>query len=101
MRFQVPQFIETETKLIGPFSLRQFIWLVVGGTAYIFAQLFLTGTPLLVVAIIIAGLVISMMYVKINEVNLPKYILMGFVFSVSQKKYTFKKEDVEGKGNFK
>ena len=27
MQFQVPQFTETETKLIGPFTLKQFLWL--------------------------------------------------------------------------
>src|SRR3989344_88813 len=31
MKFQVPQFIATETKLIGPFTLKQFLWLASGG----------------------------------------------------------------------
>lgn len=31
MQFQVPQFIETEDKIIGPFSLRQFAYIGVGG----------------------------------------------------------------------
>jgi len=29
MRYQLPQFIEMEDKLIGPFSLKQFLYLVV------------------------------------------------------------------------
>lgn len=30
MQFQVPQFIETEDKIIGPFTMRQFIYVSIG-----------------------------------------------------------------------
>ena len=33
MRFQLPQFIETEVKIVGPFTLQQFLW-VAGGAAF-------------------------------------------------------------------
>ena len=31
MRFQVPQFIEIESKIFGPLTLKQFIYLIGGG----------------------------------------------------------------------
>ena len=31
MQFQVPQFIETEDKIVGPFTLRQFIYVAGAG----------------------------------------------------------------------
>src|SRR3989338_751467 len=39
MQFQVPQFIETEDKLIGPLNLKQF--LALGGVAFVIFMLFL------------------------------------------------------------
>src|SRR5215213_6271798 len=43
--YKVPQDVEAEDKLIGPFSLRQFIYLIIvaisGFLAYILAQLFI------------------------------------------------------------
>ena len=40
MRFQLPQFIETETKLVGPFTLKQFIYLAGGASVAIAAVTF-------------------------------------------------------------
>lgn len=42
MRFEVPQFIEVEDKIFGPFTWRQFIYLMGGGG--IAAVLFITNT---------------------------------------------------------
>lgn len=40
MQFQVPQFIEVEDKIFGPFTFRQFIWMTGGiGLAYILYRL--------------------------------------------------------------
>ena len=37
MRYQVPQFIEVEDKIFGPFTFKQFIYIVGGGgMAFIF-----------------------------------------------------------------
>jgi len=41
MQFNVPQFIETEDKLIGPFTLKQFLYLAAGGALLVFAWYFL------------------------------------------------------------
>lgn len=40
MQFQVPQFIEVEDKIFGPFTFKQFIWMGGGlGSAYILWRL--------------------------------------------------------------
>ncbi|MEK9180476.1 MAG: PrgI family protein [Patescibacteria group bacterium] len=36
MQFQVPQFIETEDKIVGPFSIRQFIYIGAAGIVSFF-----------------------------------------------------------------
>ena len=40
MQYQVPQFIETEDTIIGSLTLRQFIYLAVGGSIIMTAYLF-------------------------------------------------------------
>ena len=40
MQFQVPQFIEVEDKIVGPFTFKQFIYILGGlGAAYLFWRL--------------------------------------------------------------
>ncbi len=93
MKFQVPQFIETETKLIGPFTLKQFLWLASGGS--IIFLLFLTVPPLLffIVAFPIGGLFTALAFVKINETPLMNYVVYGISYLLNPKKYVFKKEE--------
>ena len=57
MRFHVPQFIEKESKIIGPLTLRQFLWLLAGGGLLLILKLFLTGTPLIIAVLIIVYIV--------------------------------------------
>src|SRR6185369_5410501 len=66
MQFQVPQFIETEDKLVGPLTLRQFIYVAVA--AGIFAMLyFLVQTWLSVsLGIILLGSAGALAFVKVQ-----------------------------------
>lgn len=54
MQFQIPQYIEVEDKIIGPLSLKQFVYLAgAGGIAYVlFRKLpFLIALPLIAVVV--------------------------------------------------
>jgi hypothetical protein len=55
MQYQVPQFIEVEDKIFGPFTFKQFLY-VVGGVAMGF--IIWTLIPIKFIAIIIAGPVV-------------------------------------------
>lgn len=92
MRFHVPQFIEKESKIIGPLTLRQFLWFLGGATIFVVAQFIVKGSTLIIVGIVIFILTMAMAYGKINGVSLPKYMLMGVNFFISSKKYVFIKE---------
>lgn len=72
MQFQVPQFIETEDKIVGPLSLRQFAY--VGGAAVIIMFLyFLVATWLwFILSLIIASAGVSLALIKINGKPLIK-----------------------------
>ncbi len=93
MRFQVPQFIETETKIIGPFTLKQFLWLA-GGVVMMFLFNFLLPPKIFIaVAILIGAASITFAYLKIEGLPLATYLLRALSFSLSSKKYMFTKRD--------
>lgn len=96
MRFQVPQFLETETKLIGPFTLVQFLW-IAGGAIIIFLLNFvLSGTWFIIPSVIIGGIAVAFAFLKIEGMPLIFYVLNALSFATSSKKYLFtKKENYE------
>ncbi len=90
MRFQVPQFTQTETKLIGPFNLRQFLWFLGAGLIILFAQFFTAGIGLIAIAAVAIGIAAACAYIKIDALTLPQYLLSGLVFFLNPKKFEFK-----------
>lgn len=67
MQFVVPQFIEVESKIIGPISARQFIIMLVGG-GMIFLLYKLAPLWLLIIgAVLVMALVIVFGFTKVNS----------------------------------
>ncbi|MBI2674367.1 MAG: PrgI family protein [Candidatus Yanofskybacteria bacterium] len=94
MRFQLPQFIETETKLVGPLTLKQFLW-VAGGAAILFL-LFMTAGPSLIffaAGIPVAGIFLALAFLKIDEMPLINYIAYLLSYLLNPKRYIFKKTE--------
>ncbi len=92
-RFQLPQFIETETKLVGPFTLRQFLW-IAGGAAILFL-LFMTigGLWALIIGIPIAGVFVALAFVRVGDVPLINYVAYAFSYLLNPKRYLYTKEE--------
>src|SRR3989344_1555139 len=80
MQFRVPQFIETEDKIVGPFSLRQFMYVgSAGGLSFI---LYFTVETFVwfILSLILVSLGLALAFVKINGQELLKVVLAGFKF---------------------
>ena len=93
MRFQLPQFIETEVKIVGPFTLQQFLWLA-GGAAILFLLfMFTKGFLFIALALPVAAIFIALAFVKIDSVPLMVYMSYGLSYALNPKKYIFKKEN--------
>ncbi len=93
MRYQVPQFIEFDSKIIGPFSFKQFIYILggLGGTYIIYKILgFFPGIILMIVLWILAG---SLAFVKINNKDFVDILAAGFAYVTKSKLYIWKKID--------
>ncbi len=94
MRFQLPQFIETETKLVGPLTLKQFLW-VAGGTVIVFF-LFITtqgGFIFFTAGIPIAAIFLAFAFLKIEGIPLINYIAYALSYLLNPKRYIFRKNE--------
>lgn len=95
MQFKVPQFIEVEDKLFGPFTFREFIYLA-GGAGMSFV-LFKTLPFLIAIIFIIPVVILSLLLVfyKINEKPFVYYLQAGLSYLVSSKLYIWKQRKVK------
>ena len=80
MQFQVPQFIETEDKIVGPLSLRQFIYVGVGFLIAALLYFVLQTWLWIFVAAISVGGAIAIAFVKIEGRPLANVITSAVSF---------------------
>ncbi|TSC91138.1 MAG: hypothetical protein G01um10142_77, partial [Parcubacteria group bacterium Gr01-1014_2] len=87
------QFIETETKIIGPLTWKQFIWVAMGVGLLLILIRFLSGFWLIFVSIIVLAVFGSLAFVRIEEMSLLEYLIKVLNYALGPKKYLFKKDD--------
>lgn len=90
MQFKVPQFIDIEDKLFGPFTFHQFTYLV-GGAGMIF--LIYKTVPFFIAIILIipiAVLTALLVFYKINNKPFIHYVQAGLTYFLSSKLYIWK-----------
>ena len=93
MRFEVPQFIEVEAKIIGPLTWKQFVYLA-GGIGVI-AILYLTTSFfwVLIVGLPFGILAAGLAFHKINNRPLSVFLESAFNYLLKKKLYLWKKEE--------
>lgn len=82
-QYQIPQFIETENKIVGPFSLRQFLYVAAAGIlSFILFTLGLKLFIWLFVTLILGVVSVALAFGKYNSQPLPKilWLAMGFLW---------------------
>ena len=93
MRYQVPQFIEIEDKIIGPLTIKQFVYLAGGaGMAFIVY----TYVYFYIAIILIAGIIplaLALAFYKINNKPFIDFLEAAFLYYTKQNLYIWKKED--------
>jgi hypothetical protein len=94
MQFQVPQFIDTEDKVVGPFSLRQFAYVGIAGVISAIFYFFVQTWLFIVMAIIFLGLAGVIAFVKINGQPVSKIITAALNFYWKPQVYVWKSETV-------
>ena len=93
MRYQVPQFIEFESQIIGSLTIKQFIYLLGGaGGTYIIYKIFgiFPGIILIIILWALAG---SLAFVKINNKDFIEILSAAFSYMIKTKLYIWEKRD--------
>lgn len=93
MRFQVPQFIGVEDKIFGPFTLKQFIYVVGGGASGFLAYKFLPKIAAFPVIIIVVGFALLLAFKQVNNKPFVFFIENAVRFFVGPKLYIWKKAE--------
>ncbi len=92
MQFKVPQFLDIEDKIFGPFTFSQFVYLAGGGglcfVLYKVLGLFLGFVPIAIVA----GLALALTFYRPNDKPFINLLESGFKFLFQEKLYVWKKE---------
>jgi PrgI family protein len=92
MQFQVPQFIETEDKIVGPFSLRQFAYVGAGGVLSALLYFAAVGWLWVIGSIIIFSIAISLAFVKIEGRPFANVVVSAFNFYWKPQTYVWQPE---------
>lgn len=93
MRYQVPQFIDVEDKVIGPFTVKQFVYLV-GGAGMSF--IIYTFLPIYIALILIAGVIplsLALAFYKVNNKPFIDFLESAFMFYTKKNLYIWKKQE--------
>jgi hypothetical protein len=95
MRFQVPQFIEIESKIFGPLTFKQFAYLVGGAGIIFILYVFLPFWLMVIPALAVAGFSLALSFYKVNNQSFIKIIENAFKYFSSSKLYLWKKEEIQ------
>ncbi len=93
MKFQLPQFIQTEVKLVGPFTLRQFLWVAAGAATLTILFIFTRGIWFIILAIPVVISSIGFAFVKVDGLPLINVVAYMLSYALNPRKYTYKKEE--------
>ncbi len=85
MEYQVPQFIEVEDKIIGPLTLKQFIYVAGAGGLCIVLFSFLPIVLALFLALPVAGLGLALAFYKVNGKPFVEMLEASFNYLMHKK----------------
>jgi len=97
MRFKVPQFIDIEDKIFGPFTFKQFVYMAGGaGLCYIFFKTMplYVAVPLILVT---ASLSLALTFVRVNSKPFIEILQAFFIYLFQSKLYIWIKKTEKSK----
>ena len=92
-QFQVPQFIETESKIVGPMTIKQFLYIAAAGLL-VFALFFALNTFAWIIATaLIATIALALAFIKYNGRPLTVVLKSALLYAWKPKLYLWRKEE--------
>ena len=88
-QYQVPQFIDIEDRIIGPLTLKQFLYLAFGG-AVLFATWFIFKFYIwIIIAVPVTAVALAFAFIKINDRPFVYFFLSFINYHLKPKLYIF------------
>ncbi len=92
MQFKVPQFLDIEDKIFGPFTFRQFVYLA-GGAGFCFIIFRLVGLYIGTIPIaIVAGFSLALAFYRPNNKPFIYMVEAGIKYLMQNKLYIWQKQ---------
>lgn len=96
MQFRVPQFLDIEDKVFGPFTFKQFGYLLgAGAFAYIFWKLVPSVIISFPLIIIFSGTFLALAFVKINNRPFADVMESAYKFIIGDKVMVWHKNEIK------
>ncbi|MFA6407558.1 MAG: PrgI family protein [Candidatus Paceibacterota bacterium] len=89
--FQIPQFIEERSKIIGPLTLPQFLYIGVAAIGSFVSFYLFTFFLWLLISLVLGGGAITLAFVKVNGQELPSILASGLSFLWKPHRYTWQR----------
>jgi hypothetical protein len=93
MEYQVPQFIEVEDKIVGPLTLKQFIYIAGGGGLCVIFFYTLSLIVAFLLSAIVVPFALSLAFYKINGKSFIEMLEAGFHYYTGAKLFLWKHQD--------
>ncbi len=97
MQFNVPQFIERESRIFGPLTFTQFLYIGSGGVICLLLYFSFAKTQFLLFLMataVIMSLAASLAFVKIGGRSLPTILKNFLFFSMGPKIYLWRRKNI-------
>lgn len=92
MEYQVPQFIEVEDKIVGPLTLRQFIYVAGAGGLCIVFFVYLPILFAFLASIPVVAFAAALTFYKVNGKSFIEIVEAGFNYYMGAKFFLWKHE---------
>lgn len=93
MQFQIPQFTEIEDKVVGPLTIKQFLYLVVGAFVLYILFKILNFFVFIILAIPITAICLALAFVRVNHQPLANMLKNFFGFVKKPDFYIWKRPE--------
>lgn len=97
MRFQVPQFIERETRVAGPVTFKQFVMLGIAAALIVllyFALIKVSLTAFVFISALLIVTTLALAFLNVGGRSLPTVLGNFLGFFISPKVYLWKKKEL-------
>lgn len=96
MQFRVPQFLDIEDKVFGPFTFKQFGYLLgAGAFAYIFWKLIPSAIISFPLIFVFSGTFLALAFVKINDRPFADVLESAYNFIINDKVLVWHKNEIK------